>query len=62
MEALGWTGAFGPQTLPERQLVEKLMSGLVLVGNFFPFMALEGRSFVHVLSKEAGLHQQHTSS
>lgn len=46
----------------ERQLVKKLMSGLVLVGNFFSFMALEGRSFVHVLSKEAGLHQQHTSS
>lgn len=62
MEALGWTGGFGPQSLPERQLEKKttLVLGLVLfVGGFFPyFTELEDQVFVHFLSKPTGLHQQ----
>lgn len=57
------TGVFGPQSLPERQLEKKLMAGCWF-SFFFPshFIVLEEQVFVHVLSKETGLHQQHNSS
>lgn len=64
MEALGWTGGFRPQSLPERELEKNLVLGLVLfVGAFFPhFTELEDQVFVHFLSKSTGLHQQRVSS
>lgn len=57
-------GIFGPQSLPERQLEKKLMAGCWLSFLFLPshFIVVEEQVFVHVLSKETGLHQQRSSS
>lgn len=65
--ALRRTGGFGPQSLPERWLEKKPMADLVSLGLLFffsssHFIALEEQVFVHVLSKETGLHQQHASA
>lgn len=59
MEALRWTGGFGPQSLLEKQLEKKLMAGCFVF--FSHFIALWEQVFAHALSKEAGLHQQRTS-
>lgn len=55
VEALRWTGGFGPQRLVEKQLEKKLMAGCFVF--FSHFIALGEQVVAHVLSKETGLHQ-----
>lgn len=50
METLRQTGGFGPQSLPERQLEKKPITGFS--GFFSLFIALEEQVFVYVLSKK----------